>query len=234
LTFGGAYTWAKNLSTSGADQSYVDPFNPRKYSYAEPTYERRNILAITYVYDLPKFSQLMHAPHFVSYVTDGFQLSGFANAQGGQPVRNAQYLPANQVDGGSQYSKTPPYYTGVDHQGNLLLPVIGAAPDLGAPGSLRQGGFVTWDSSIFKNFAIGEPGKGRSIQLRGEFFNVLNHPNFSSRDYGANITLPSCTNTTCTPLSIAKDSTFGQPSGTFNPAAPGGPRVIQLAAKVYF
>jgi hypothetical protein len=234
LTFGGAYTWAKNLTTSGADQSYVDPFNERKYSYGEPTYERRNVAAINYVYDLPKFSQELHAPHFVSYVTDGFQLSGFADMQGPQPVRNAQYVPANQLTGGSQYSKTPPYYTGVDHAGNLLLPTIGA-PDLGAPGSLRQGGLVTWDSSIFKNFALGNADKGRSIQLRGEFFNVLNHPNFSSRDYGANITLPTCTSGgVCTPLSIVKDSTFGQPNGVISPSAPGGPRVIQLAAKVYF
>ncbi len=234
LTFGGAYTWAKNLTTSGADQSYVDPFNPRKYSYGEPTYARRHVAAINYVYDLPKFSQALHAPHFVSYVTDGFQLSGLADMQGPQIVRNAVYVPANQLTGGSQYSKTPPYYVGVDHQGHLLLPTIGA-PDLGAPGSLRQGGLVTWDSSIFKNFQIGNADKGRSIQLRGEFFNVLNHPNFSSRDYGANVTLPSCTTGgVCTPLSIAPDSNFGKPNGAINVATPGGPRAIQLAAKVYF
>ncbi len=234
LTFGGAYTWAKNLTTSGADQSYVDPFNPRKYSYGEPTYERRNVGSINYVYDLPKFSKLMHAPNFVSYVTDGFQLSGFADMQGGQPVRNAVYSPANQLTGGSQYSKTPPYFVGVDSRGNLLLPTIGA-PNLGAPGSLRQGGLVTWDSSIFKNFSMGPADKGRYIQLRGEFFNVLNHPNFSSRDYGANVTLPSCTTGgVCTPLSVAKDTNWSQPTGVISPSAPGGPRVIQLAAKVYF
>jgi hypothetical protein len=148
--------------------------------------------------------------------------------QGPQVVRNAEYVPANQLTGGSQYSKTPPYYVGVDNRGNLLLPTIGA-PDLGAPGSLRQGGLVTWDSSIFKNFNLGPTDKGRYIQLRGEFFNVLNHPNFSSRDYGANITLPSCTaGGVCTPLSIAKDSSFGQPNGTISAATPGGPRVIHL------
>jgi hypothetical protein len=235
LTFGGAYTWGKTLTTSGADQSYVDPFNPRKYSYGVPTYDRRNVAAINYVYDLPKFSHLMHSPEWVGYITDGFQLSGFADMQGPQPVRNAQYSPANQLTGGSQYSKTPPYYTGVDNRGNLLLPTIGY-PSLGAPGSLHQGGLVTWDSSIFKNFKIGAAEKGRYVQLRGEFFNVLNHPNFSSRDYGANITLPTynASTNTFTPLSIAKSSTWGQPTGVISPAAPGGPRVIQLAAKVYF
>ena len=72
--------------------------------------------------------------------------------------------------------------------------------------------------------------------MRGEFFNVLNHPNFASRDYGANITLPSynATSGAFTPLSIAKDANWGQPTSSFSPLGPGGPRVIQLAAKVYF
>ena len=50
----------------------------------------------------------------------------------------------------------------------------------------------------------------------------------------ANVTLPSYNNGTYTPLSIAKDSNWGQPTGTLSPLGPGGPRVIQLAAKVYF
>ncbi len=235
LTFGGVYTWSKTLTTSSADESFVDPFNPRKYSYGVANYDRRNIAAINYVYDVPNVGRLLRAPAWANSVTDGFQLSGLANMESGTPVVNAQYVPANQLTGGSQYSKTPPYFVGVDHRGNLLLPTIGA-PDLGAPGSLRQGGFVTWDSSIFKNFNFGEAKKGRYLQLRGEFFNVLNHPNFTSRDYGANITLPTynSSNGTFTPLSIAKDTNFGQPTGAFSPAGPGGPRVIQLAAKVYF
>jgi hypothetical protein len=94
---------------------------------------------------------------------------------------------------------------------------------------------VTWDSSIFKNIPLGEISKGRYIQLRGEFFNILNHPNFLTRDYGATVTLPSYNGDgTFTPLSIAKDTNFGQPTAAYSPTGPGGPRVIQLAAKVYF
>jgi hypothetical protein len=234
LTFGGVYTWSKVLTTSSADESFVDPFNPRKYSYGVANYDRRHIAAINYVYDLPKIAQRLSAPRWVGIITDGYQLSGLASMQSGAPVRNSLYSPANQLTGGSQYSKTPPSYVGVDARGNLLLPTIGQ-PTLGSPGSLRQGGLVTWDSSIFKNFAFGEASKGRSLQLRGEFFNLLNHPNIQTRDYGANVTLPSYNgNGTYTPLSIAKDTNWGQPTAAFNPAGPGGPRVIQLAAKVYF
>ncbi len=234
LTFGGVYTWSKTLTTSSADESFVDPFNPRKYSYGVASYDRPSVGAINYVYDLPGVAKRFNAPHWVGYITDGYQLSGLANMMSGQPVRNSLYSPANQLTGGSQYSKTPPAWVGLDHQGNLLLPTIGQ-PNLGAPGSIRQGGLVTWDSSIFKNFAIGESSKGRSIQLRGEFFNVLNHPNIASRDYNANVTLPTYNGDgTFTPLSISKDTNWGQPTAAFGPSGPGGPRVIQLAAKVYF
>jgi hypothetical protein len=154
--------------------------------------------------------------------------------QSGEPVNNSLWVPANQLTGGSQWSKVAPATVGVDSLGNLILPKIGE-PTLAAPGSLRQGGMVTWDSSIFKNFNFGASDKGRYLQVRGEFFNVLNHPNIASRDYGANLTLPSYNgNGTFTPMSIAKDSNWGQPTSSFSPAGPGGPRVIQLAAKLYF
>lgn len=235
LTFGGFYTWSKTMTTSTSDETFVDPFNPRKYSYGVAGFDRRSVAAINYVYSLPNFSQALHAAHWTSYVMDGFQLSGLASMQSGVPVLNALWYPANQLTGGSQWSKVPPAFVGVDAQGNLLKPTIGE-PTLGARGSLRQGGLVTWDQSIFKNFNIGPEGKGRYVQLRGEFFNILNHPNFATRDYSANVTLPSynSSNGTFTPLSIAKSTNWGQPTSSFNPAGPGGPRVIQLAAKVYF
>jgi hypothetical protein len=37
------------------------------------------------------------------------------------------------------------------------------------------------DASLFKKFAIGE---GRSFEIRGEFFNILNTPNFGGPGTG--------------------------------------------------
>ncbi len=56
LTYGGFYTWSKTLTTSTADESFVDPFNPRKYSYGVAGFDRKHVAAINYVYSLPKFS----------------------------------------------------------------------------------------------------------------------------------------------------------------------------------
>ena len=235
LSFGGTYTWSKAMTTASSDQANVDPFNPRLYSYGVAGYDRRNIASINYIYSLPEFSKDLHFSHLVGYLTDGYQLSSLTSLQSGFPVRNALFSPANQLTGGSQYSGTPPAYVGLNGQGNLLLPTIGY-PTQSAPGSIRDGNLVAWDQSIFKSFELGPSDKGRSIQLRGEFFNVINHPNFYGHDYGANITLPSynASSGTFVPLSITKDASFGARTAANGPTGVGGPRVIQLAAKVYF
>ena len=41
-------------------------------------------------------------------------------------------------------------------------------------GVVRGPGFENWDLSLKKNFALGER---FNLQLRGESFNLLNHPN---------------------------------------------------------
>jgi Carboxypeptidase regulatory-like domain len=67
--------------------------------------------------------------------------------------------------------------------------------------------YSDWDFSMFKNFRVTE---SKTIQFRGEFFNVLNHPNFR---------LP--------------DSDISSPTfNTIQAALP--PRVIQLALKFLF
>jgi hypothetical protein len=47
----------------------------------------------------------------------------------------------------------------------------------------RDHGFRDWDFSVFKNFKVGER---LAIQLRFEFFNLLNHPNFANPYGGQN------------------------------------------------
>jgi hypothetical protein len=62
LTMGGVYTWSMTLTTSSADESFVDPFNPSSYSYGVASYDRRHIAAINYVLDLPNLAARMDGP----------------------------------------------------------------------------------------------------------------------------------------------------------------------------
>jgi hypothetical protein len=92
---------------------------------------------------------------------------------------------------------------------------------------VRGPGINNLDFSVFKNFFLphffGHSGEeGPRLQFRGEFFNVLNHTQFSSID------------TTFVPVadvlgaSASPSSGFGSVTGAY------GPREIQLALKLVF
>ena len=92
----------------------------------------------------------------------------------------------------------------------------------------RGPAYRNWDFSIMKNWRIGD----RAIlQARGEFFNVLNHPNFSN-PYGVGGQLGN--------VDPSVPDSFGFASATPDVAAAnpvmgsGGPRAIQIGLKLRF
>jgi hypothetical protein len=96
--------------------------------------------------------------------------------------------------------------------------------------------FKQWDLAIYKNTAITERLK---MQLRAEFFNVLNHPNFANPFLPAFIADPGVNG-----FGVSGNREVGQGGypivatgdvGIGNPfLGGGGPRGIQLAAKFTF
>jgi hypothetical protein len=233
LTFGAVYTWSKSMTTESNDNGFVDPFNPRLYNYQVGSWDRRNVAAVNYVYDIPGVVKHFGGPHWLGLLTDNYELSGVSNFMTGTPNWTQIYVPGNQFDGGRQYSKTPPVNLSVDTNGKPILPAIGH-PDPGTPDRLRAGGMQTWDMSLFKNIPL-LGNQERSVQLRCETYNIFNHPNFATKDFGANVTLPSYNgNGTYTPESISLDTGFGQPTSVYSQLGPGGPRVIQLGARISF
>jgi hypothetical protein len=90
----------------------------------------------------------------------------------------------------------------------------------------RDSGFRNWDFSVTKRWTLGER---LSAQFRAEFFNFLNHPNFTNPGgpAGAGFNDPSATNFGCgcnTPDQAAPNPVLGS----------GGSRSIQLGLKVMF
>jgi hypothetical protein len=102
--------------------------------------------------------------------------------------------------------------------------------------SLRGPTFKQWDFAIFKETAISEHA---NLQLRAEFFNLLNHPNFANPFLPAFIADPGINGFALSgnrevgagsyPITATGDVGIGNPF-----LGGGGPRGVQLAATVRF
>ncbi len=231
LTLGAVYTWSKSLTTANSDQDTQDPFNAL-LDYRTAGWDRTQVFAANYVYDLPNVSKHFGGQKWLSFITDNYQLSGVTQFMTGTPVdlNNGFSFPPGSVTGSNQYGAIPFYYS-LDQSGNPILPAIGP-PGRGSRDTLRNGGMQNWDMSLFKNFPLGG-NEVRYLQLRFEAFNAFNHPNFLDKNYGANVTGPWAYASPTDPLTITKNANWGKNADTYG-TGPGGFRVVQLGAKIYF
>ena len=104
--------------------------------------------------------------------------------------------------------------------------------------SLHGPTFKQWDLAIYKDTAITERFK---MQLRADFFNIINHPNFANPFLPAFIADPGVNGFALNGANSVETGTGGYPItatgdvGIGNPfLGGGGPRGIQLAAKFTF
>ena len=101
--------------------------------------------------------------------------------------------------------------------------IFGTFKDVGK-NVLRLPHTVNWDMQPAKSFSITERWR---LQLRVEYFNVFNHPNFVPEGISAG-TVNSTDNIT------SFDKISSNSFGTFRAGQAGDPRVAQLAVKVFF
>ena len=256
LTLGAAYTFSKVLTTASTDEDLQDSFNPRKFDYRLASFDVPHVLALNYVYDVPSLTKRLHGPKWLSYVTDNFQLSGVTQFMSGEPIDPGIWWPPSNTISGTynawwinwQRAWIYPMITGnANHRVGTSKydPAVFQAPNLGIPlgvsrSNLRGGGMQNWDFSVFKNIPLGS-NEQRHLQLRGEAFNIFNHPNFQGVNLNWSMNSPSG----ATPQQLVLNTRpAGQPInhdygsffGEFNSqySGVGGPRVLQLAVKLYF
>jgi hypothetical protein len=112
-------------------------------------------------------------------------------------------------------------------------PADGTFGDLGR-NAIFGPGYRNWDFSISKNTVLGER---VNLQLRAEFFNLLNHPNFALPNHNITPGYDQFGNLQCSPAQQCYDGVITQTPDVAqtNPGlGGGGPRVVQLGVKFLF
>jgi hypothetical protein len=91
------------------------------------------------------------------------------------------------------------------------------------PGTTTGPSYHRFDFSAFKNIPISERFR---MEFRGEFFNIVNHPNFNAPGFGGNgvVAIANSTN--------FNNANFGAVGSTRD--APNAPRQIQFSLKLYY
>ena len=84
-----------------------------------------------------------------------------------------------------------------------------------------------WDFSLVKDTKLGFLGEAGMLEFRAEFFNVMNHPNFSGGNHFSVVVFPSA---------VTDTSPFSEAPGNGRSTAQvqDGQREIQFALRIEF
>ncbi|HZP02371.1 MAG TPA: carboxypeptidase regulatory-like domain-containing protein [Terriglobia bacterium] len=239
------YTWSHEIDDMvNVFGGFSDPFNPN-VDRGSGDWDVRHNLTGSVVYDLPDWKRTgAIGKAFLS----GWQVSNILQTRTGLPTNvqlisgffglpmRPNYVPGQSPTVGSakwpigNYNPAafavPPQYDGTwgENLGNV------------GRNALRGPGFFQWDFSLAKNIPIREALK---VQLRADFFNILNHPNFANPDGGICTAVAAADPSTNTPASCTPNTAFGRTGQTIasnmgTQIGTGTSRQIQLAVKVIF
>lgn len=175
------YQWIRVLGV----ENHQNPTNIGD-SYGNISNITAQTLEVSYAYELP-FGQnkllFSRAGAFANKIISGWQIAGITSFQTGQPFSVTYTAPGSQVYGASgRANRVPgvPLYPAHKTAAEWFNPAAFTAPQ---PYTFGNSGYdmlwgphyQNWDMNLEKNTAIGER---YHLQLRGEVFNVFNHPNF--------------------------------------------------------
>jgi Carboxypeptidase regulatory-like domain/TonB dependent receptor-like, beta-barrel len=267
LTSSFNFTWSHSIDTASDGEDYVpnaaqpsDSTQPQ-LNRGNSNFDTRKRLTWNFIYQFPNRQGSFQR------LTNGWGLNGILTVQSGMPfhmiLENDDYdgsgtdFPTPDVIGPIKYnSSDPTQFLALSSFAVPCTPVAagfnGAASSC-EPGTRHFGNearnslvgppFRQLDFSIYKNTNITEKVK---LELRFEFYNLLNHPNFANPlwpNFGSDpsyyrVTLPAGCSTWYSsnghlcgflPLTTTADVGPGYPF-----LGGGGPRSIQLAAKFTF
>jgi len=216
LTFQAAYTWSHSLGIApggGGDfNTLSDPYN-RYYDYGPTGLDRRQILVLNYIYDLPIFRSQKGV---AGSILGGWEFAGITLMETGLPLNpTLSYdnlgLGGNTTDrpntaGSLTYPQTVTEWFNTSAFTAPAQLAFGDAQE----GAIRGPGRINFNLSMYKSFRLWERNGGGTLQFRTDFYNAFNHTEFHdvNTNYG--------------------QSAFGQVVDTYDP------RTIELGLKLRF
>ena len=239
LQYIASYTWSHSLDNVSVDSSFeapltrIDPQQERGPS----DFDVRHALNGAVTYDLP----VIFDRGIGNLLLRNFSVDTIFAARSATPVN---VITSTSPVGGLFVGRpdliegVPLYIDDSTVAGGRRINSAAFRAAVGRQGTLGRNalrGFSAWqmDFALRRRFKLSEQ---VNFQLRAEFFNIFNHPNFG--DPGS---AGSSTNVLNNPLfgrstvSLARSLGSGGGSGGFNPLFQiGGPRSIQLALRMNF
>ncbi len=236
------YVWSKSLDYASDGIDFIPgaafPQDPGNLAAERgpSTFDTRQRFTAALNYDLPEW-------HGAKSLGVGWQVNTIISIQSGRPIPID-----NSFDNSGRFyfNQRPNVVPGVNPVLSNWNPVTGylnplafSQPADGTFGNLGRNsiygpGYRNWDFSITKNTRIAER---LDLQLRVEFFNLLNHPNFALPNHNITAGYDQFGNLQCSPTQGCYDGVITQTPDVAqtNPGlGGGGPRVIQVGAKFLF
>jgi hypothetical protein len=197
-----AYTWSHLIDDTTAEvfstvlsPRRVQEFQDLTIERADSALDRRHRFVISSIYELPWFRN--HENKFVRTVLGGFQFSGTWTLESGEKATvlsgvdsniNGDAAPDRAIRNPAGVTGTFSTVTALTNTAGATVAYVADNPNAeyiragagaisnSARNTLQMPGINNVDFSIFKNFRFGEGSK--KIQLRADFFNVFNHPQY--------------------------------------------------------
>jgi hypothetical protein len=194
-----SYTFSKALGSAASDTAQVSPFfDPRQFNYGRLAYSRDQILTLTPNWRVPK--AWLPTNRLVRVPLQGWEVYLTAQFSTGQP-----YRPSLATTDGMNFTGTPSQGAQVQWVGpggctdpnncsfaqqmaRPALPRTAGAVEQPYWGNLgvnpvNRPGINNWDMRLVRRVNLFS--EKRSLEIRGEAFNLFNHTQFSNIDTNA-------------------------------------------------
>ncbi len=220
------YTWSRAMDLVDNDSdNIINPFNMRQ-NWGPAGFDQTNVITADFIYSLPKVKGGLDKP-FLRTILNGWELSGIARSQSGQPISIGGNGSTQGVDAGSPYVDVvgDPYAGSNKHRWinpNAFIRVQEGSYGNFHRNALRLPGVRNVDTNLVKNFAITETMKAA---FRFEVFNVFNHPQI----WGINTSFSG--DNPGGPISVSSINNFGRAT---SPNQFREARLVQLALRFSF